>query len=216
MQFKRMGAMALRWSFAGAMLLSMGACAGTSMSSKSAPAGIDPVRSEQALLEARAKRARGERVWCVPYARTASGVEIRGNAGTWWNAAKGEYERGKEPEIGAVMAFSATKKLPMGHVAVVSEVVSPREVLIDHANWKRNEVSLKMAVIDVSDSNDWSKVRVESQPGALGRVYPVSGFIYPLPEAAPVAEAPVAEAPVRGADPAAIADAVQQAAEVAG
>lgn len=209
MQVRRMGAMALRFVFTGAMLLSMGACAGTSMSTKSAPAGIDPVRSEQALLEAKAKRARGERVWCVPYARTASGVAIRGNAGTWWNAAKGAYERGKAPEVGAVMAFSATKKLPMGHVAVVSEVVSPREILIDHANWKRNEVSLKMAVIDVSDSNDWSKVRVESQPDSYGRVYPISGFIYPAGEVP-------ADAPAAAAVPDAIADAVQQAAEAAG
>lgn len=77
------------------------------------------------------------------------------------------------------MAFSGTSSLPMGHIAVVSDVVSPREIRVDHANWKRNQVSLKMAVIDVSDSNDWSAVRVESQPGAFGSTYPVNGFIYP-------------------------------------
>lgn len=165
--------------------LMLGACASTTtMSTKGAPAAMasvsDPVLTGKAVAEAKAKRARGERVWCVPFARTASGVEIRGNAGTWWNAAKGEYERGNAPEPGAVMAFSSTRKMPLGHVAVVSEVVSPREILIDHANWSRNKVSLKMAVVDVSDKNDWSAVRVESQPGSLGRVYPVNGFIYPV------------------------------------
>ncbi len=56
--------------------------------------------------------------------------------------AKGVYDRGAEPEVGAVMVFSGTRKLPMGHVAVVSKIVSDREILIDHANWKRNQVSL--------------------------------------------------------------------------
>lgn len=82
--------------------------------------------------------------------------------------------------VGAVMAFSATGKNPMGHVAVVSEVVSERQIKVDHANWKRNKVSLKMDVIDVSEKNDWSAVRLKSQPTAFGSTYPITGFIYPL------------------------------------
>ena len=77
------------------------------------------------------------------------------------------------------MAFSGTSSLPMGHIAVVSDVVSPREIRVDHANWKRNQVSLKMAVIDVSKANDLSAVQVESQAGACGRTYAINGFIYP-------------------------------------
>ena len=73
----------------------------------------------------------------------------------------------------------------MGHVAVVSEVVSPREVMVDHANWHRNQVSLAMGVIDVSENNDWSKVRVESAPDNYGSVYPINGFIYPDAKSAP-------------------------------
>jgi surface antigen len=69
--------------------------------------------------------------------------------------------------------------MPQGHVAVVSEVVSERKVLVDHANWHRNKISLGMAVIDVSKKNDWSRVRVESVPGTFGSVYPVKGFILP-------------------------------------
>ncbi|WP_146587940.1 CHAP domain-containing protein [Puniceibacterium confluentis] len=142
-------------------------------------AGLDPARQALAISEAKALRAKGERVWCVPFARNASGVDIRGNAETWWHKARGYYDRGEVPSVGAVMAFAATGSMPMGHVAVVSEVVSPREVLVDHANWNRDQVSLKMPVIDVSDRNDWSEVRVKSQPAAFGSVYPVNGFIYP-------------------------------------
>jgi hypothetical protein len=42
---------------------------------------------------------------CVPFARAESGVEIRGNAKTWWSQAAGTYDRGNEPRKGAVMAF---------------------------------------------------------------------------------------------------------------
>jgi hypothetical protein len=147
-------------------------------------------RIELATAEARQKRARGERVWCVPFARTASGVEIKGNAKTWWAAAEGRYDRGNEPAVGAVMVFSGSRKMPMGHVAVVAEVVSDRVILIDHANWKRNKVTLGMAVMDVSEAGDWSAVRVEGDPGVVGRVNPVSGFIYPeTPEVVRVASA---------------------------
>ena len=142
-------------------------------------------RIELASAEAKQKRARGERVWCVPFARTASGVEIKGNAKTWWDAAKGRYDRGATPLVGAVMVFSGSRKMPMGHVAVVAEVVNDRVILIDHANWKRNKVSLGMAVTDVSAAGDWSAVRVEGDPGVVGRVNPVSGFIYPETPAAP-------------------------------
>ncbi len=157
-------------------------------------AAASPKRQDTAVVErvalasaeAQRKRARGERIWCVPFARTATGVEIKGNAKTWWAAAEGRYARGNEPQVGAVMAFAGSRKMPMGHVAVVSEVVSERRILIDHANWKRNQISLAMAVIDVSEANDWSAVRVEGDPGVLGRVNPVNGFIYPdAPEPKP-------------------------------
>ena len=40
-----------------------------------------------------------------------------------------------------------------------------------------SQVSRGMYVRDVSERNDWTKVRLESQPTALGRVYTVAGFI---------------------------------------
>src|SRR5688572_24210456 len=42
---------------------------------------------------------------CVPYARAQSGIDIRGNALTWWDQAAGRYRRGAEPQVGAVLAF---------------------------------------------------------------------------------------------------------------
>ena len=75
------------------------------------------------------------------------------------------------------MAFSTSSKLSRGHLAVVSRRISDREIKIHHANWERNKVSLDMGVIDVSEAGDWSRVRVESQPGTYGGVYPVDGFI---------------------------------------
>ena len=122
---------------------------------------------------------------CVPFARAESGVEIRGNAKTWWAQAAGEYDRGQEPRKGAVMAFAGTGGMPLGHVAVVKKVVSDREILIDHANWspingRRGQIERNVRVIDVSDKGDWSMVRVWYAPiGDLGlRANPVQGFIY--------------------------------------
>lgn len=159
-----------------AMLAFVSACASVQPEPKPLET-LDPAVVARAIHEASVVRSAGKRVWCVPFARNVSGIEIRGNAGTWWGQAADGYRRGHAPEVGAVMAFSATRKLPMGHVAVVSKLVSDREIQIDHANWHRSKISLGMTVVDVSDKNDWSAVRVESQPGSLGRVYPVDGFI---------------------------------------
>lgn len=129
-----------------------------------------------AVATAKATRTKG-RLWCVPFARDVSGVEIRGNARTWWAKAEGRYTRSKQPEIGAVMAFAASRAMPLGHVAVVSKVISDREILIDHANWDRNRITTDQRVVDVSAKGDWSSVRVANGKGSLGRVNPVHGFI---------------------------------------
>lgn len=137
---------------------------------------------------------------CVPFARAESGVDIRGNAKTWWSQAAGQYERGQEPRRGAVMAFAGTRGMPMGHVAVVKKILNDREILIDHANWspingRRGQIERNVRVIDVSDRGDWSMVRVWYAPiGDLGlRTNPVQGFIYAdgAPKAVPGFQAPV-------------------------
>lgn len=118
---------------------------------------------------------------CVPYARQVSGIDIRGNANTWWAQAANRYERGEAPVVGSVMSFKAIKSMPFGHVAMVSKIVSDREVLLDHANWsRRGGIERGVRAIDVSDKGDWSRVRVWFGPiGDLGStIYPVNGFIY--------------------------------------
>lgn len=126
---------------------------------------------------------------CVPYVRQATGMAIRGNGGDWWHNAAGLYARGHAPEAGAILAFSRTGQMRSGHVAVVQEVISAREILIHHANWagpgiRRGSIMQDVSVIDVSLNNDWSSVRVQvgRDQESLGRIYPIQGFIYDRPD----------------------------------
>jgi surface antigen len=124
---------------------------------------------------------------CVPYARMVSGIEVGGNAWQWWDNAAGTYARGDRPEIGAILNFRSNGRMPLGHVAVVRKVVNAREVIIDHANWPsgggRGAVSRNISVVDVSEANNWSAVRVElGRSGSFGSVYPTYGFIYDRPD----------------------------------
>ena len=122
---------------------------------------------------------------CVPYARETSGIQIYGDAYTWWDQASGIYDRGHKPKVGAVMAFEANERIQLGHVATVVKVVDSRTVLLDHANWspidgRRGQIERGVRAIDVSRANDWSQVRVWYAPlQDLGTTpWPVHGFIY--------------------------------------
>lgn len=124
---------------------------------------------------------------CVPYARQVSGIEVVGNAWQWWDNAAGLYARGDRPEIGSVLNFRSNVRMRLGHVAVVTRVVNSREVIVDHANWPshggRGGISHNVAVVDVSEANNWSAVRVElGRAGTFGSVYPTYGFIYNRPD----------------------------------
>lgn len=127
---------------------------------------------------------------CVPYARAVSGLQVSGNGGQWWSNAAGLSDRGQQPEPGSVMVFRASGGMGRGHVAVVRHVVGAREVLIDHANWagpgiRRGSVMQNVSVVDVSDRNDWTavKVQVGHDRTSFGRTYPTYGFIYNRPDA---------------------------------
>ena len=122
---------------------------------------------------------------CVPFARQASGIDLYGDAHTWWDQAAGHYARGHEPKVGAVMSFRPHGPMTLGHVAMVSKVIDERTVLLRHANWspidgRRGNVELDVRAVDVSPDNDWSEVRVWYAPiGDLGTTHwPVNGFIY--------------------------------------
>src|ERR1700754_2877577 len=102
---------------------------------------------------------------CVPFARAASGIQIYGDAWTWWDQAEGRYQRGTKPRIGAVMVFAQSSHLRLGHVAVVSRIVTPRILMITHANWSRlngarGHAEQDVTLTDVSARGDWSQVRV--------------------------------------------------------
>jgi surface antigen len=119
---------------------------------------------------------------CVTFARMFSGIQIFGDAWTWWEKATGKYAKGSTPETGAVLVFKPNGKMTRGHVAVISQVLTDRIVQITHANWggSRGKVEENVTLVDVSPKGDWSLVRVWHAPsGTLGvTVYPTYGFIY--------------------------------------
>jgi surface antigen len=122
---------------------------------------------------------------CVPYARQTSGIQIYGDARTWWDQADGRYKRGNRPRIGAVLAFKPHGAMVLGHVATVSAIIDERTIRVSHANWSpingvRGQIEQDVDVIDVSEAGDWSAVRVWFAPiQNLGSTaWPTHGFIY--------------------------------------
>jgi hypothetical protein len=120
---------------------------------------------------------------CVPYARRESGIMIYGDAHSWWGQAAGR--RGQEPREGAVLVLASTPKLRYGHLAVVKEVVSDRQIDVSHTNWGSNRDSRRMIyqkhrVEDLSPANDWTSVKFWNPDiNAWGLPYAASGFVYP-------------------------------------
>jgi hypothetical protein len=105
-----------------------------------------------------------------------------------------------------VLNFRSTGGMRLGHVAVVSAVVGPREIEIDHANWGGGLVSRYIPVVDVSPNNDWTAVRVGmGRSEEYGNVYPTFGFIYPRADdggfAAPIRSGPPAPIPALNPTP---------------
>jgi surface antigen len=142
----------------------------------------------------------GAGISCVPFARSASGISVAGNAWQWWQNAAGVYERGRVPESGSVLAFRSNGRMRLGHVAVVSRVINPREVEIEHANWAgtgmRGGVARNVPVVDISEANDWTAVRVGlARSGEFGSVYPTYGFIYDRPDNGTLVASALAPAP---------------------
>ena len=127
-----------------------------------------------------------ETYWqCVPFARLVSGIQIFGDAYTWWQQAIGKYEEGFQPKAGAVLCFKPTERMRLGHVAVVSEVLTDRIVQITHANWSpidggRGKVEKDVTLVDVSPEGNWSQVKVWYDPSRDlgGSTYQTYGFIY--------------------------------------
>ena len=128
---------------------------------------------------------------CAEFARLFSGIQLFGDARTWWAQALGKYARGFTPESGSVLVFKPYGPMTHGHVAVVSEVLTERIIQVTHANWSpiaghRGKVEKDVTVVDVSPKGDWSQVKVWYDPiRDLGStVYPTYGFIYNAARAA--------------------------------
>jgi surface antigen len=122
---------------------------------------------------------------CVPYARYLSGIQIFGDAHTWWRQAKGKYARGSRPQVGAVMSFRPHRNSRLGHVAYVSKIVDSRNILVSHSNWslingRRGQIENNVPARDVSPNNDWSEVRLwyHGIQALGGTRWPLNGFIY--------------------------------------
>jgi len=122
---------------------------------------------------------------CAPFARQVSGIQLFGNAAGWWGQASGKYARGDAPKVGSVLVFKATGAMRVGHVAMVSQIVSDREIRVTHANWSvinghRGQIERDVTVVDASSAGDWSQVKVWYAPirGIGIKSYPVYGFVY--------------------------------------
>jgi len=122
---------------------------------------------------------------CAQFARMFSGIQIFGDAWTWWEQAIGKYARGFTPEAGSVLVFKPFGPMSRGHVAVVSQVLTDRIIQVTHANWspvegRRGQIENNVTVVDVSPLGDWSRVKVWYKPsGDLGTTsYPTYGFVY--------------------------------------
>lgn len=118
---------------------------------------------------------------CAPFARELSGIALYGDAATWWDGASGQYKRGSKPVVGGVLVFRRSSRLPSGHVAVVSRILTPRQIQVFQANWVPNELDRDQLVVDVSEKNDWSVVRVWYPPVNQLGVYEYAAYGFVLP-----------------------------------
>lgn len=121
---------------------------------------------------------------CVQFVHQVSSFQLSGDAWQWWRAAIGHYDRGRLPETSAVLVFDRSERMRHGHVALVSKVIDRRTIEIDHANWSigsygRGKITRNVRVVDVSERNDWTSVRVWNDvDDCWGRPYKTMGFIY--------------------------------------
>ena len=142
---------------------------------------------------------------CVTFARMFSGIQIFGDAWTWWRQAVDRLRTGNAPESGSVLVFQPHGRMTRGHVAVVSDILTDRVIRVTHANWggSRGRVEENVTVVDVSRAGDWSQVKVWYNPiHDLGTtVYPTNGFIYAAAPQQPAGEILMASAPTAAGQP---------------
>ncbi len=122
---------------------------------------------------------------CVDYCKDNgwSSFDKAGNAKEWFTAAAGrDYATGKTPKKGAVLVLDSWEGLrpnPAGHVAIVQDIVSSSEIIVNHANWSPSglmdeTIHTEVSVRDVSSTGNWSRVSFYGSGNFV-----VLGFIYP-------------------------------------
>ena len=95
------------------------------------------------------------------------------------------------------MTLMRTNRLRSGHLAVVKDILGPRDITVTHTNWGNDPLSRRivyesMRVQDASPANDWSSARFwNREEGVFGFPYPVQGFIYPVPDTRTATPAPI-------------------------
>ncbi len=119
---------------------------------------------------------------CVDYCKDNgwSSFDKAGNAKDWFPAAEGKgYATGKIPKKGAVLVLDSWSTNSFGHVAIVQDIVSSSEIIVNHANWSPSgsmdkTIYTGVSVRDVSSTGNWSRVSFYGSGN-----FPVLGFIYP-------------------------------------
>ena len=133
--------------------------------------------------------ALADRYWqCVPFARLVSGIQIFGDAHTWWRQATGRYETGVAPRAGSVLCFKPSGSMSLGHVAVVSQVLTDRVIQITHANWSRIGGARGQIERDVTVIDGLQPVQLRPERGLdggperrqPGRLHGASGRLAPV------------------------------------
>jgi len=165
----------LRFAAAAVLLAGLAACSSVPETHYASTASVPSFERGEIVTPS-------EPLKCVGFARERSGLDIHGDAWTWWDQADGRYARESEPETGAVMVLTGYAGDKRAHLAVVREMVAPRLIRVDHANWLNDvRIYLDDPVADVSPDNDWSEVRVYNlrDHGWGLRTYQVQGFIAP-------------------------------------
>ena len=82
-----------------------------SITSRGMPVPVSATAETESLAAA---PAQARYLQCAPFAREVSGIDLHGNANTWWGQAAGRYERGQRPEPGAVVCRMAPSFLRFG------------------------------------------------------------------------------------------------------
>lgn len=125
---------------------------------------------------------------CVDYAKENGWSDFSGLgfAYKWWFAATEKtssyyvpgYPVGNIPQIGAVLVLKPWSGNTAGHVAIVTKIVDDDEILVNHANWRNDEVIRIGDKVKDASGGKWKKILVQYGADYGSTTYDTNGFIY--------------------------------------